>query len=220
MPINHIPFGPIRYVSEGAVLLPLFIAAVLVMLWRLDRGRRRTWARAAAGLIACVYLVGVVKKVLLPLPLNGNAIGGGVPWHDYINLTPFQNTDVGDDMAPNVLLFVPLGVLLPLLARVRPAWRATLIGLLVSVSVETVQFVTDVTLRAGHAADINDVISNTAGALLGFLLLRLALRLPPAARLAEAVAWPDPAPPSRPSPVRPPARRTELATAGDRSEHP
>jgi len=76
----------------------------------------------------------------------------------------------------NVALFMPLGILLPLVdTRFRSIRRVLLIGLCLSLTIETVQF----GLRfVGNprAVDIDDVLLNTLGACLGFLIYR-ALRL-------------------------------------------
>lgn len=68
----------------------------------------------------------------------------------------------------NLLLGVPFGVLLPILVprRLRML-RMTVLTVLVIAVVELVQGA----LVAGRAFDIDDVILNTAGALLGYLLL-------------------------------------------------
>jgi VanZ family protein len=68
----------------------------------------------------------------------------------------------------NLLLGVPFGVLLPvLMPRMRGLLRVGLLTALVMLAVETAQG----TLVTGRAFDIDDVILNTAGSLLGYLLL-------------------------------------------------
>jgi VanZ like family len=129
----------------------------------------------------------VVKGTFLPCPFGTTGTFGD-PWRDYINLTPLQNTDFWDDMVENALLFIPVGVLLPLLTRVRAIWLTTLIGSLISLGIETGQFITDVTLHAGHVADINDWMFNTLGVLIGSLLLTLVMQIPAAARLVARMA--------------------------------
>ena len=74
----------------------------------------------------------------------------------------------------NVLLFFPLGVLLPLLWRRLRFWNVILIAIAVSVSIETLQYVSRV-WGSYRLADINDVILNTLGACIGLALV-LALR--------------------------------------------
>ncbi|MFD8141832.1 VanZ family protein [Streptomyces sp. NPDC059708] len=68
----------------------------------------------------------------------------------------------------NVLLGVPFGVLLPvLLPQARGLLRVAVVTAVVMTLVELVQGA----LVAGRAFDVDDVILNTAGALLGYLLL-------------------------------------------------
>lgn len=70
----------------------------------------------------------------------------------------------------NVLLFVPFGFLLPLLApRVGGRWRVVAVGAATSLCIELVQ----ITMPGIHRADINDMLLNTAGVALGWFLLGL-----------------------------------------------
>jgi len=71
----------------------------------------------------------------------------------------------------NILLFVPLGMTLPLLwNKFRCAKRTVLFGLLMSLAIETLQILTF------RATDVNDLITNTLGAYLGFQCSKLWLR--------------------------------------------
>jgi glycopeptide antibiotics resistance protein len=75
--------------------------------------------------------------------------------------------------AGNVLLFVPLGFLLPLLApRLDRLWRVVAVGAAVSVLLELAQL----PMPGVRRADVNDVLMNALGAALGWLVLRLAGR--------------------------------------------
>jgi glycopeptide antibiotics resistance protein len=68
----------------------------------------------------------------------------------------------------NVLLGVPFGVLVPvLIPKARGILRVLLLTAVVMLLVELVQG----TLITGRAFDIDDVILNTSGALVGYLLL-------------------------------------------------
>ncbi len=63
----------------------------------------------------------------------------------------------------NVLLFVPLGVALPCLwTEYRRLWRTATAGCAVSILIELLQMLTY------RTTDINDVITNTVGTVLGF----------------------------------------------------
>jgi glycopeptide antibiotics resistance protein len=76
----------------------------------------------------------------------------------------------------NILLFIPLGLLLPFVWRRLSFWKGLQIALAVSISIEILQFVSRI-WGSFRSADINDVILNLAGACIGLLLVTL-LRLP------------------------------------------
>lgn len=72
----------------------------------------------------------------------------------------------------NVALFLPFGILLPVVAsRFRSLKRVTLIALCLSLSIETIQFVLRF-IGSPRAVDIDDVLLNTLGACLGFAIYR------------------------------------------------
>lgn len=106
----------------------------------------------------------------------------------------------------NLVLGMPFGVLLPVLVprRLRMV-RMVLLTVLVIVVVELVQGA----LVAGRAFDIDDVILNTTGALLGYLVL--GRRLSHRYHVLAAEPWretvPAPAPARRQKPARPKTRK-------------
>lgn len=65
----------------------------------------------------------------------------------------------------NVFLFVPLGLFLPLLYKdFNRIWRIAAVGFLISLSVEIAQ------MFGTGTTDINDLITNTVGACVGYVL--------------------------------------------------
>lgn len=171
------------------VVVPLGVVAVAVMLWSLHRRAAMTLPRVIASIVTCAYGVGVVANTVLPIYLGGT--GDRPPWSVFLNLVPFVDTEPAD-MLQNVVVFLPLGVLLPIIARVDSALRVLLFGFLLSLTMEGVQLVNAVTGHGGHIADINDLLANTVGAPLGYGIFRCALLVPPVARLITAAIWPAP----------------------------
>lgn len=70
------------------------------------------------------------------------------------------------DFALNIALFVPLGVGLALAGW--PVWRAAVVALAVSATIELLQFA----VIPGRSATLGDVVSNTIGGAVGALLAR------------------------------------------------
>ena len=110
-----------------------------------------------------------------------------------MHLTPLIGAEPGD-VLDNVMLLLPLGVFLALLARARSARRVALTGFGLSLVIETTQLVLDVTVSTGRVADINDLLGNTIGAAAGYALFRLCGYVAPLARLRTAMTWPPPGP--------------------------
>ena len=156
-----------------AMCLEAGIAAIILIpaFWLLNRYCFRNPRRTVCYLFMSLYLAAVDAVVGLPSLLY-------IRFDQNINLVPFAYmfSDYRNSLL-NVLLFVPLGFLLPVLwKRFRSLLWTGFAGFLFSLSIELLQLFT---LRA---TDINDLLTNTAGTILGWLLGRLVLRLVPSIR--------------------------------------
>jgi glycopeptide antibiotics resistance protein len=75
----------------------------------------------------------------------------------------------------NIILFVPLGIMLPFLWKKYNTLKATLVfGLGMSLAIELLQFFTY------RATDVNDIIANTFGTVVGYLIFTIASQFIPA----------------------------------------
>jgi glycopeptide antibiotics resistance protein len=78
---------------------------------------------------------------------------------------PWQSSIAAGNIFGNMLLFLPLGFLLPLrFGWLRPAGRLVLLVTASSLGIELAQYA----LNLGRAADINDIVFNVAGAAVGW----------------------------------------------------
>ncbi|MFI1395969.1 VanZ family protein [Streptomyces sp. NPDC020681] len=99
-------------------------------------------------------------------PLTHSNLRPGDSIRDYLSQPALRDTV--KQLGGNVLLGVPFGLLLPVLVpRARGLLRVVAVTALVMTLVELVQGA----VITGRAFDIDDVILNTAGALLGYLVL-------------------------------------------------
>ncbi len=190
-------------ISALPVVVPLAVLAVVVLLGRLRRRGALALPRIAVAVVLCVYGAGVVANTVFPVTIGRGT--SDLPWTVFLDLVPLAGTEPFD-MLQNVVVFVPLGVLLPLVTRVLSAGRVLLTGFLVSLAMELLQLLNAVVARGGHIADVDDLLANTVGAPIGYCLLQAALLVPALARLAAAATWP----------AAPHATRVDLAT-GTRS---
>ncbi|RKT85942.1 VanZ like family protein [Saccharopolyspora antimicrobica] len=172
-----------------AVLVATGLAAVLFAPFVAAEHRRHGELRVGVALLrfaALLYATALACYVLLPLP--GAGIGFEPQWRPFAGL---RNPAVLEQFACNIALFVPLGALLR-----RGPVAAALVGGTVSVIVELTQltgtwFLFPVPYRV---FDVNDIIANTTGAVLGTLGAPLLRRVPTEARDRPAVPRPVRAP--------------------------
>ncbi|MEU5683754.1 hypothetical protein DEJ48_37485 [Streptomyces venezuelae] len=168
------------YVNTWTV--SLFLAAVAGVavglgVWRRASPRRQ---RRAARLLWGACLVAALAATVVP----DRPIGSGVP---YVAMIPGEGLwgSAADSMfagerhmilvlqVANAAMFVPLGLFAYTAARA-PSPTVIVLGCTaLSVTIEAVQLV----MNAGRVVDVDDVIFNTAGALIGCLLGSAAWRV-------------------------------------------
>lgn len=178
----------LRAMSYVEDILSVIPAAVLVgalycigRFIRLKKGRkpRNSWWNEGVRLLLACYLGALVSLVWLPgnfwtvlwerLRWGGEYAGAlRVHWLEgsFTFVPAFHNMW---QTAANVLLYVPLGLLLPLVWR--RGWQVPAAGLGLSLVTELVQPL------VGRSFDTADLIANTAGTLVGWLLFCLLHRL-------------------------------------------
>lgn len=86
----------------------------------------------------------------------------GVP----CNIIPFQA--LSPDFFLNIVMTVPAGIYWYLLSDRHDCKFVLMFGILLGISIETTQFLYDLFFHVERFVDIDDVITNTAGVLVGF----------------------------------------------------
>lgn len=168
-------------VGIGSVILYLFIAVAIGLKKRIPI-RQQLLAFLLFG-----YLLGVIAVTFFPIPIDPNMIkvlrssSGEIhknllpfntiilmiknnPWHFHAFL----------NIAGNVSLFVPFGFLIPILFKNfnRPLKLISL-GFITTLAIEISQLI--ISYMAGftfRSFDIDDIILNTLGVIVGFIFLR------------------------------------------------
>ena len=149
---------------EACVAAVLLVPIFLIM----NRFYFHNLGRTVGYLIFSVYLAAVDAVVGLPdisyirLSFNFNFVPFLYMFSDYKN------------SLLNVLLFIPLGFFLPFFWKKSSSFGYTvLFGFCASLFIELLQIFTF------RATDVNDLITNTLGTILGYLLARALLKLLP-----------------------------------------
>jgi glycopeptide antibiotics resistance protein len=157
------------------VLLSLGVVLMGACWWFLRRRGPVTGRQLVTAWAACWYLVAVIGLTIFPFRIR---LGGHHHhWSDFVIAIPIITINPVDFVL-NVLMTVPLGVLLPLLTRIDRVRQIAKWALVSSAIVETTQLLSNLLIGGGRTADVNDLLANTTGAVLGFLLYRRLARRP------------------------------------------
>jgi glycopeptide antibiotics resistance protein len=161
-----IPALPVMALS-GVVLM------ILSWAFLRRRGPVSAWHLGAAW-VASWWAVAVLGATMLPLHL-GWVADPVEPGYERILPVPLI-TMRPSDFVLNIVMTLPLATLLHIVFGIRDRFRVVRTGLLLSLTIEITQMILALTLQGTRWADINDLISNTLGAYLGFLLFQRLLR--------------------------------------------
>ncbi len=141
------------------------IVGVIVLFLRLLHHKRMGVSFTTGILAAYTFLV--YERVLSSFRYYGIAKA--------IHLVPFQTLHSlykTVQFGLNIILFIPIGFLLPMVlyqlksVKMR-AWQMGLVAMVISISIEATQYM----LSIGEA-ETDDVITNTLGAVIGFLIYK------------------------------------------------
>lgn len=180
----------------AALILWPFVSFVLtlpILAYLYHRDGRLRFGSFVGTYLAVLYVLGLGCFTLYPLP-SGD-VGLGITYGVPANFNPLAFVgDIQKDglkavfqLLFNLVFFVPLGFIAGRLLR----WRllpAVLLGCITSVLIETAQFTGFFGLYqyAYRCCDVDDVITNTLGAALGWLCAWLLARVVPPGKLADA----------------------------------
>ena len=156
------------YLIPGMVVILAYIVGSLLVLNKQNRKVSRLWF--ISSIILGVYLIVIFAVTISPVygfQLHPDVIA--------INLIPGKALgDMGQNplnFFGNILMFMPLGFLLPLISnRMQRLFPVTLLGFMMSFMIEFLQ------LFLERGTDIDDLILNTIGTVLGFAVSVIAFR--------------------------------------------
>ncbi|WP_336765571.1 VanZ family protein [Paenibacillus sp. USHLN196] len=165
-------------VESITVLGPLFILFLIALVFYTRANQIRYTIRQYISIITfAVYILAVMHFVFFPIDVNMGMYANQTPWYKTIQFIPMLTLDI-PSFALNMLLFMPFGFMLPLISSsadsVRKAVRS---GLIFSFSIEMLQLILRITLGNGRTTDINDLIANTVGSIIGYLIFHRITKL-------------------------------------------
>lgn len=166
------------YLQEGLrhylFMLPIFIPISILFCFLYKKNRIPITPWFIVGQQLFMYLLAIMLTVTGAGSIRDiGRYGNEIIRLEEINLIPFVGWGLSDifGLIMNLLMFLPLGVLIPLLWKDGASFLQTAIaGFEFSLLIEISQ------LFDRRATDIDDLIMNTLGAMLGFLVYKLIFR--------------------------------------------
>lgn len=184
----------IRIESEVLYILGILLTIILMITSILVKKRKRKrifWVREGAIFLLSVYLLLLIGVTLFPVfiqvgeAFRESSIG--------INLIPFKdiihkigNLGAGGfsvafdikmllmNVGGNILLLLPLGILAPVLwKRFRSLKSCFILGVITSLSIEFLQLIEGLLKLGFRAVDIDDLILNVLGIVIGYSLYKI-----------------------------------------------
>ena len=171
-------------IESRVVLIPLAILGLITLLVWSFRKKHVKAAQTILLLSFGIYLLGVLHFVFFPIDVNLGKYANQVPWWRTINFIPILTIDVYSFVL-NVVMFLPFGCYLPFLKPSITKKEVLKLGLQFSQILELIQLLVRTTLGSGRSTDVNDLLANAFGALLGFLLVRFVVQYAPFRRLYQ-----------------------------------
>ena len=157
----------IQHLISGYI--PIIPVLLLYFFISYKKGHKNTLAHVVLTFVFCFYLLGILTMT-------------GIWWFQSFSprfvWIPFIDMLRGPiDTALNILLFIPLGLFLPLLYEKFDKIRhIAFAGFLISLSVEIVQ------MFGCGITDINDLITNTVGVCIGYFVYLMVSKIAPKTR--------------------------------------
>lgn len=158
------------YVRLGIIFVAIISVLYLPILFKLKKkGISPIRQISYIGFICSIFLI--IFATILFTPINFH------PETHILNLIPFNWNEIGFyqfvvEKIPNIILFIPLGFFVPVISKSkRKLYKTTIIVFLVTFGVEFLQYF------IGRSSDIDDVITNLIGGIIGYLIFKIMTQL-------------------------------------------
>ena len=176
MPMVEISF----ITGEALFAIAWFAARIIVCAQR----RSVDWRQEARLLLMFINLAVIIRFTFFPFfPVDGQVqplvFDPSAVFPLRVNLIPIERIlwfdtpkDLLINIIGNVALFIPTGIIMPIVfKRLDRWWKAIPAGMLISLAIEVLQLP-----FASRASDIDDLILNSLGVIIGYCIFALVRR--------------------------------------------
>lgn len=173
MPYLNISLG-----SVNIIVLLITVGASLLNLLYVLKNNRKLW------FITIIFNLYIIALMVITTSDNPNPSGTIPPVHERLDLVPFLDianafkyniSNVYLQFFLNIVMFIPMGLLLPIIyEKSRSYGKIALISFCVTLTIELIQLLWP---HSNRIFDVDDLICNTAGALIGYSIWKLIIIL-------------------------------------------
>ena len=168
-------------------ILILFIPLYLLYIWRWYRrikvqGYEYPFRYMFLRLMITVHILSVISIVFFPLPLGKLYLDDPMKNINIVPLETLYETFVLTDrcypamaiqVIGNLLMFLPFGFYLPLISKRMDSFKQIFLFVFISsLLIELIQLLLSFVVGPYRSVDIDDLILNTSGGILGYFLLQ------------------------------------------------
>ena len=150
------------YIRLGLIFVVIISILYLPILFKLKKkGISPTRQVSYIGLVCSIFLIVFATMLFMLISFDSTHT---------LNIIPFNWNEIGlyqfvVEKIPNILLFIPFGFFVPAVYKSkRNIWKTMFIVFLTTFGIEFLQYF------MGRLADIDDVITNFLGGLIGYIL--------------------------------------------------
>lgn len=175
-------------------LIPIWMIVRIILIYLSKKSRSKLfWGREISLSIFFIYILCVLSVTLFPLLIQFTNKSNEIS----INLIPIVDTakevaNITSDASMhnfmikfwiknifgNILLLFPLGIMLPMLwKKFNSLSKTILFAFCLSLSIETLQLLSGYIGNVGRAFDIDDILLNTIGAFIGFIVYNSGIKI-------------------------------------------
>lgn len=174
--LDAIRNGPVQLNTGIYLYIALFVVCYFTYFRKQERNE------SAINILLFIYFCGVFEVALLPIPMNdkqilaNQALKFGLNYNTqpfFIDLFVSQYSSYMDYLIPNIVMLVPFGFLMNYKLKKPSFLKIVLLSMTFSLCIEMTQLMMQLTLYTRRVADINDLLSNTFGGMLGWSLYML-----------------------------------------------
>ena len=163
------------------ISIPIYVFFLLVLIWE-----KNSIKKIIISSLFYFYIISILAVTIFPIPIQGLKEIGLYGW-DNNNFIPFVSIldiSFNDNLSViikikqiigNIVLFIPMGFFIPFIWKSKNNFRKALsIGILCSFSIELLQYIISLLLGFNYkVTDVDDILLNTLGFIIGFLLYKL-----------------------------------------------